>query len=104
MSTAGEGEQSTTTQRVILSFALSGEELPSARNAGVWTKTAINNFRILLESSRDKAVNGELQNLYDILLVSVESEFDIAGEGVADLQIELSLTRILRPTATLAAI
>jgi hypothetical protein len=54
----------------------------------------------LLESRREKAVNEELQNLYDILLVSVEPEFDVAGEAVADLQIELSLNRILRPTTT----
>jgi hypothetical protein len=54
----------------------------------------------LLESRREKAVNEELQNLYGILLVSVEPEFDVAGEAVADLQIELSLNRILRPTTT----
>jgi hypothetical protein len=53
----------------------------------------------LLESRRDKAVNEELQNLYDILLFSVESEFDVARKAVSD-QIELSLNRFLRPTTT----
>jgi hypothetical protein len=72
----------------------------SARNAGVWTKTAINTFRKLLEGRRDKAVNEELQNLYEILLLSVESEFEIAGQAEADLQAELSLNRILHPTTT----
>jgi hypothetical protein len=99
MSTAGEGDQSTATQHASLPFVLSDEHLSSAKNAGVWTKTAINNFRKFLESRREMAVNEELQNLYDILLVSVESEF-VAGEVVADLQIELSLNRILRPTTT----
>jgi hypothetical protein len=79
MSTAGEGDQSTATQLASLPFALSEEHLSSARNAGIWTKTAINNFWKLLESRRDKAVNEKLLNLYDILLVSVESEFDVAG-------------------------
>jgi hypothetical protein len=100
MSTAGESDQSAATQHASLPFVLSEEQLSFARTAGVWTKTAINNFRKLLESRREKAVNEELQNLYDILLVSLESEFDVAGENVTDLQIELSLHRILRPTAT----
>jgi hypothetical protein len=100
MSTAGEGDQSTATQHAILPFVLSEEQVSSARNAAVWTNAAINNFRKLLESRRDKAVNEELQNLYDILLVSEESEFDVAGEAVADLQIELSLNRILKPITT----
>jgi hypothetical protein len=100
MSTAAEGDQSIATPHAILRFVLSEEQLSSARNAGVWTKTTINSFRKLLESRRDKAVNEELQNLYDILLVSVESEFEVVGEAVADLQIELSLNRILRPTTT----
>jgi hypothetical protein len=100
MSTASEGDQWNATQHASLPFVLSEEQLSSARNAGVSTKTAINNFRKFLESRRDKAVNEELLNLYDILLVSVESEFDVAGEAVADRQIELSLNRILRPTTT----
>jgi hypothetical protein len=79
MSTAGEGDQSTATQLPSLPFALSEEHLSSARNAVIWTKAAINNFGKLLESRRDKAVNEKLLNLYDILLVSVESEFDVAG-------------------------
>jgi hypothetical protein len=83
MSTTGEGDQSTATQHASLPFVLSGQQLSSARNASVWTKTVINNFRKLMESRRDKAVNEELPNLYDILLVSVESEFDVAGEAVA---------------------
>jgi hypothetical protein len=45
-------------------------------------------------------VNEELQNLYKIPLVSVESEVDVTGQAVADLQIELSLNRILKPTTT----
>jgi hypothetical protein len=61
MSTAGEGNQSTATPHASLPFVFSEEQLSSARNAGVWTKTAINNFRKLLESRRDKAVNEELQ-------------------------------------------
>jgi hypothetical protein len=88
MSTAGEGDQSTATQHASLPFVLSEEQLSSARNAGVWTKTATNSIRKLLESRSDKAVNDELQNLYDILLVSVESEFDVTGQAVADFQIE----------------
>jgi hypothetical protein len=43
-------------------------------------------------------VNEELQNLYEILLLSEESEFEIAGQTVADLQAELFLNRILHPT------
>jgi hypothetical protein len=57
-------------------------------------------FRKLLESRRDKAVNEELQNLYEIVLVAAESEFDITGLVVADLQIKLSLNRILKPITT----
>jgi hypothetical protein len=63
MPTAGEGDQSTTTQRASLPFALSEEQLSSARNAGVWTKSAITTFRKLLESRTFKAVNEQLQNL-----------------------------------------
>jgi hypothetical protein len=100
MSTPGEGDQSTTIQRGRLPFVLSEEQWSSTRNAGVWTKTAITTFRKLLEGRRDKAVNEELQNLYEILLLSVESEFEIAGQAVADLQAELSLKRILHPTTT----
>jgi hypothetical protein len=98
MSTAGEGDQSTATQHSSLPFVLSEEQLSSARNAGVWTKTESNNFPKLLDSRRDKAVNQELQNLHCILLVSVESEYYVAGEAVEDLQIELSQNRILKPT------
>jgi hypothetical protein len=100
MSLAGEGDESITTQRASSLFALSEEQLSSARNTGVWTKIAITNFRKLLESRRDKVVNEELQNLYEILLVSVATESDVTGHVVADLQIELSLNRILRPTTT----
>jgi hypothetical protein len=97
MSIPGEGDQSTTIQRGRLPFALSEEQWSSTRNAGVWTKTAITTFRKLFEGRRDKAVNEELQNLYEILLLSVESEFEIAGQAVGDLQAELSLNRILHP-------
>jgi hypothetical protein len=45
-------------------------------------------------------VNEELQNLCEILLVSLESEFDVTGQAAADLEIEMSLNRILKPTAT----
>jgi hypothetical protein len=54
----------------------------------------------LLESRRDKAVNEKPQNIYEVLLVSVESEFDVTEQAIADLQIELSLNRILKPTTT----
>jgi hypothetical protein len=81
-----------------LPFALSEEQWSTTRNAGVWTKTAITAFWKLLEGRRDKAVNEELQNLYEILLLSEESEFEIAGQTVADLQAELFLNRILHPT------
>jgi hypothetical protein len=104
MSTPGEGGQSTTIQRGRLPFALSEEQWSSTRNAGVWTKTAMTTFRKLLEGRRDKAVNEELQNLYEILLLSVESEFEIAGQDVADLQAELSLNRILHPTTTIGGL
>jgi hypothetical protein len=40
-------------------------------------------------------VNEELQNVYEILLVSVESESEIAGQAVANLPFDLSLNRIL---------
>jgi hypothetical protein len=79
MSTAGEGDHSTTNQRASLPLALSEGQLSSTRNAGVWNKTAITNFWKLLESRRNKAVNEELQSLYDILLISLESEFDVTG-------------------------
>jgi hypothetical protein len=49
-------------------------------------------------------VNEELQNLFEILLVSVESEFEIAGQAVADLQFDLSLNRILNRRQLVAAI
>jgi hypothetical protein len=98
MPTAGEGDQLTTTQLASLPFPLVEEQLSSATNAGVWTKTAITNFRKLFKSRRDKALKEELQNLYEILLVSIESEFDMTGQAVADLQIERSLNRILKPT------
>jgi hypothetical protein len=99
MSTAGEGDQWTTTQRSSLPFALSEEQL-SARNAGVWTKAATNNFGYCWKAGRDKAVNEQLQNLYEIVLASVESEFDVTGQVAADLQIEQSLNRILKPITT----
>jgi hypothetical protein len=99
MSTLDEGYQSTTTQRACFSFALSEEQL-SEGNPGVWTKPAIKNFPKLLERRRYKAVNEKLQDLYEMLLVSVESEFEIAGQDVADLQVELPLHRIPKPTKT----
>jgi hypothetical protein len=64
-----EGNQSTTTQRASFPFALSEEQLSSARNTGVCTKTAISSLGKLLESRRDMAVNEELQNLYEMLVV-----------------------------------
>jgi hypothetical protein len=54
----------------------------------------------LLESRRDRAVNEELKNLYELLVVSVEYEFKIAGQVVVNLQVELSLDRILKLTST----
>jgi hypothetical protein len=47
--------------------------------AGVWTKAAITNFRTLLKSRRAKAVNGDLQNFYEIPFVSVVSKSDVTG-------------------------
>jgi hypothetical protein len=51
-------------------------------------------------SERVKAVNETLPKLYEMLLVCVESEFETAGQAVADLEVELSLNRILKPTTT----
>jgi hypothetical protein len=100
LSTPAEGDQVTTIQPARSPFALSEEQLLSARNSGVWSKPAITSFRTFLENRRDKAVNEELQNLHEILLVSVESELEIAEQAVADLQVKLSLNRILKPTTT----
>jgi hypothetical protein len=83
---------------VFLQCELSEEQLSSARNAGIWTNAATTTFGKLLENRRDKAVNEDLHASYEMLLFSVESEFEIAGQAVADLQVELSLNRILKTT------